>query len=119
MRPSREPRMDATAPALPRRRILAVHCLASAGWGFSFALGVELGPVAGLLLYEVAPRCAFLLGGAVALVMAGLVAVALPPDEPVVEDDKGGGSLPLGAAVFGLGTAWLQAFLEGAMLTFL
>ena len=36
-------RMDATLPPVNRRRILAVVCLASAGWGFSFGLGLQLG----------------------------------------------------------------------------
>src|SRR3954468_22511121 len=35
--------MEAIAPAALRRRILAILCLASAGWGFSFGLGVQLG----------------------------------------------------------------------------
>jgi len=88
-------------------------------YAFSVALGVGLGPVIGLLLYGAAPRFAFVLGGAVALAMAGLVAVALPPDGAPVEEKKGEGPLPLGPAVFGLGTAWLQGCIEGGMLTFL
>jgi MFS family permease len=87
-------------------------------YAFSVALGVGLGPIAGLLLYDVAPRLAFVLGGVVALVMAGLVGVALPPDETADEEAKSAGSFPLSAALFGLGTAWTQGFLEGCMLTF-
>ena len=44
---------------------------------------------------------------------------ALPPAESVVEEEKGEGPLPLGAAVFSLGTAWTQGFLEGCMVTFM
>ena len=36
--------MEAIAPAAHRRRIpRAILCLASAGWGFSFGLGIQLG----------------------------------------------------------------------------
>ena len=88
-------------------------------YAFSVALGVGLGPVVGLLLYDVAPRLAFGIGGAVALAMAGLLAIALPPEERAVEETKGDESVPMGAAFFSLGTAWTQGFLEGCMLTFL
>jgi MFS family permease len=88
-------------------------------YAFSVALGVGLGPVAGLLLYAVAPRVAFGLGGAVALAMAGLVAFALPPEQSAPDQEKGSGSFPLAAALFGLGTAWAQGCIEGGMLTFL
>ena len=88
-------------------------------YAFCVALGVGLGPVTGLLLYDTAPRFAFILGGAVALASAALVAVVLPPAETIVEEEKGEGSLPRGVAIFGLGTAWTQGFLEGCMLTFM
>ncbi len=88
-------------------------------YAFCVALGVGLGPVTGLMLYEAAPRCAFGLGGAVALLMAGLIVAALPVDDTALEEKKHDRSFPLGAAVFALGTAWTQGFLEGCMLTFL
>jgi UMF2 family putative MFS family transporter len=87
-------------------------------YAFSVALGVGLGPVAGLLLYDVGPRFAFGLGGGVALAMAGLVSRALPPETAPLQEEKAHGAFPLSAALFSLATAWAQGALEGGMLTF-
>ncbi len=83
------------------------------------ALGVGCGQVVGLPLYPMAPRLAFALGGAVAL-LAGALLVFLPAEEAAGETEEVGTAFRWQAAVLlALGTAWAQGFLEGGVLTFL
>jgi MFS family permease len=70
-------------------------------YAFSVALGVALGSLVGLPLYPLAPRLAFALGGLVTLASA-LVAW-----------------LGWSANALSYGTAWVQGFLEGGLITFL
>jgi MFS family permease len=93
-------------------------------WAFglyacSVALGVGLGPLVGLPLYPVLPRLVFVLGGAVSLLSALLVACALPPGTTSLEEGVGEPFRWRAVIVLSLGTAWAQGFLEGGMLTFL
>jgi MFS family permease len=89
------------------------------GWyAFSVALGVGLGPVVGLPLYPVAPKLAFALGGAAALGASALAWWGLPARDAGA-GEQAGGAPPVTANLFSFGTAWVQGFLEGGMITFL
>lgn len=83
------------------------------------ALGVGLGPTLGLPLYPVAPTLAFAIGGAVTLLAALFVAWQWPRRPLLPEAGDPPAPLPLVAQRFSLGTAWVQGFLEGGMMTFL
>jgi MFS family permease len=83
------------------------------------ALGIGLGPVAGLPLYPYAPRLAFALGGLLPLLAVGHAWRYLPAGGLAGEESTGDGSLALRANLLGFGTAWAQGFLEGGMVTFL
>jgi MFS family permease len=88
-------------------------------YAFSVALGVGLGTVCGLPLYPVAPRLAFGLGGLVTLLAALLLQWEIPWHCTEAREDEGDGPFALRAHLLSLGTAWVQGFLEGGMLTFL
>ncbi len=96
------------------------------GWyAFSVALGIALGSLVGLPLYPLAPRGAFALGGLVTLASALVAWIGWPAcpiragsvseGEASVADASG--SFP--ANTFSYGTAWVQGFLEGGLITFL
>jgi MFS family permease len=107
-----ETRVNANAPPDRRARDFGIYA-------FSVASGIGLGTSIGLLLYPVAPRLAFALGGGVTLAAAILAAIALPRGDGIVPHAA---SLPgpsLWRERFPLATAWVQGFLEGGMLTFL
>jgi MFS family permease len=82
------------------------------------ALGIGLGAAAGLQLYPLGPRLAFVVGGVVTLAAALLVIGELPWEKTAAE---GGADAPLSGRdhFLSFGTAWAQGFLEGGMLTFL
>ncbi len=92
-------------------------------YAFSVALGIALGSLIGLPLYPLAPRLAFALGSAVTLA-SGVVAwrgwpvsqAAFQPDEVSQVRLE---NLPYGANTLSYGTAWVQGFLEGGLITFL
>jgi MFS family permease len=88
-------------------------------YAFSVALGVGLGPVAGLPLYAVAPKLAFAFGGVAALAAAALAWWGLPGRDAFGEAETSSASPPVTANLVSFGTAWIQGFLEGGMLTFL
>lgn len=81
------------------------------------ALGIALGSVLGLPLYPHAPRLAFALGGGVTLLATSLAWVVMPVRSEVPPSAGSGSSCRAG--VLGFGTAWVQGFLEGGMITFL
>jgi MFS family permease len=97
-------------------------------YAFSVALGVALGSLVGLPLYPLAPRLAFALGGLVTLASALVAWLGWPVGwtEPS-RDRKGavGNAAPLrsrlgwSANILSYGTAWIQGFLEGGLITFL
>jgi UMF2 family putative MFS family transporter len=88
-------------------------------YAFSVALGVGLGPVAALPLYPVAPKLAFVLGGAASLGSAALAWWGLPARAAGAEEAPGAAPLSVAANGLSFGTAWIQGFLEGGMITFL
>jgi MFS family permease len=88
-------------------------------YAFSVALGVALGSLVGLPLYPFAPRLAFAVGGIVTLSAAMMAWLGWTSDCVGVEETKGEGSLLLRANGLSYGTAWVQGFLEGGLITFL
>jgi MFS family permease len=88
-------------------------------YAFSVALGVGLGPVAGLPLYPLAPKLAFAVGGIAALAAAALAWWGLPTRNAATEDTSAKPPLSVHANLLSFGTAWIQGFLEGGMITFL
>lgn len=88
-------------------------------YAFSVALGVALGSLIGLPLYPLAPRFAFALGGIITLAAALLAWLGWPARVPVVEEASGGGPVSLWGNSLSYGTAWVQGFLEGGLITFL
>jgi len=88
-------------------------------YAFCVALGVGLGPVAGLPLYPVAPKLAFVLGGLGALAAAGLAWWGLPARAGGDAENARDVRVPVAPNLFSFGTAWIQGFLEGGMITFL
>jgi MFS family permease len=107
-----ETRVNHNAPPQRRARDFGVYA-------FSVALGIALGMLAGLLLYPLAPRLAFTLGGLVTLLAAVFAWVSLPAQGCPVEVGTSSAGLVLHHNLLSLGTAWSQGFLEGGMLTFL
>jgi ACDE family multidrug resistance protein len=88
-------------------------------YAFSVALGVGLGPVAGLPLYPIAPKLAFAIGGLAALLAAALAWLGLPARNDAAEEESRPPRLSVAANGLSFGTAWIQGFLEGGMITFL
>jgi len=91
-------------------------------YAFSVALGVALGALMGLPLYPLAPRGTFALGGLVTLASALLVWLGIRKDYRFQTDDL---KIPsyqhasIHKQRFSYGTAWVQGFLEGGLITFL
>jgi MFS family permease len=102
-------------------------------YAFCVALGIGLGSVVGLPLYPYLPRVAFALGGLVTLLAVAFAWKSVPTQDgheeiaPDSSQPRAPGSSALGPsarlhppiAVLGLGTAWVQGFLEGGTITFL
>ncbi|HZU37432.1 MAG TPA: MFS transporter [Gemmataceae bacterium] len=88
-------------------------------YAFSVALGVGLGSVAGYGLYTLSPQLAFVLGGLVTLAAAGFIGWGWPAVRLVEAEAIDDRSLSFHGHLLSFGTAWVQGFLEGGMLTFL
>ncbi len=88
-------------------------------YAFSVALGVALGSLVGLPLYPLAPRLAFAVGGVITLSAALMAWLGCNAGGIEVEKTEGEGSLMLRANGLSYGTAWVQGFLEGGLITFL
>jgi MFS family permease len=88
-------------------------------YAFCVALGMALGTLAGLQLYPLAPRVAFLLGGAAAL-LGAVVVLAWKPAFPA-GGEEGHCRTPLDFRrnFLSFGSAWSQGFLEGGMVALL
>jgi MFS family permease len=85
-------------------------------YAFCVALGMALGTLAGLQLYPIKPRLAFLLGGAAALFGGVVVWLWLPRSWAPPEEKHGKAPLEFLRNFLGFGSAWSQGFLEGAMI---
>lgn len=88
-------------------------------YAFCVALGMALGTLVGLQLYPVAPRVAFLLGGAAALLGGGVLLGWRPASPADAEGSHGRAPLELGRNFLSFGSAWSQGFLEGGMVALL
>jgi MFS family permease len=88
-------------------------------YALSVALGVALGALVGVPLYAQAPRTAFVIGGCVNLVAAGLLLGWLPWPRMQEEKDRGKAPLSFSRHFLSFGSAWSQGFLEGAMMALL
>jgi MFS family permease len=91
-------------------------------YAFSVALGIALGSLVGLPLYPLAPRGAFALGGLVTLASALVAWLGWPVGQAFQPDEASHVRLEsptYGANLFSYGTAWVQGFLEGGLITFL
>lgn len=88
-------------------------------YAFSIALGVALGSLVGLPLYPLNPRGAFALGGTIAFVAAFLAWLGWPAQASPLEETVEDGALSLRENCLSYGTAWVQGFLEGGLITFL
>jgi MFS family permease len=89
-------------------------------YAFSVALGVGLGSLIGLPLYPLVPRLAFALAGLVTLISALVAWRGWPAGRAFQPDERVGLESPTYRAnVFSYGTAWVQGFLEGGLITFL
>lgn len=100
--------------APPHRRASDFGCYA-----FCVALGVALGALVGLPMYPLAPRSAFALAGAVTLAAALAAWLGWPAEAEAIEDTAAAGPLSLRKNCLSYGTAWVQGFLEGGLITFL
>lgn len=87
-------------------------------YAFCIALGMALGTLVGLQLYPAAPRVAFLLGGAAAL-LGGVVIGPWRPDLSGHAEGHGRTPLEFGRNFLSFGSAWSQGFLEGGMVALL
>ncbi|MCC6418377.1 MAG: MFS transporter [Gemmataceae bacterium] len=87
-------------------------------YAVAITLGYALGNAVGLELYPTAPRLAFLVGGAVAILSAVPVCCWLPaPMGQHQEAERA--PLEVRRNLLSYGSAWNQGFLEGVMITFL
>lgn len=94
----------------------------SRNFGFyavSIALGWALGNKIGMDMYPEAPRLAFLLGGAAALLAGLLLQGRLPQFHAANEMHDRRAPLEFRRNFLSFGTAWSQGFLEGGMIGFL
>ncbi len=91
-------------------------------YAFSVALGVALGSLVGLPLYPIVPRLAFALAGFITLASALVAWLALPAGQliqPEEQSETEPTSPTYRANFLSYGTAWVQGFLEGGLITFL
>lgn len=88
-------------------------------YAFSVALGIALGIVAGLPLFDTHPYAVFSLGGVVSLVGAALMQWWLPTEASMPEEKQGDAPLEVRRNLLSFGSAWSQGFLEGGMVAFL
>jgi len=88
-------------------------------YAFTVALGIALGTLLGVPLYPVAPRAAFVLGGCINLIAAGIMQGWLR--WPHLEDERQEKRAPLvlNRHFLSFGSAWSQGCLEGAMVALL
>jgi MFS family permease len=80
------------------------------------AVGMALGTLVGLQLYPVAPRTAFVLGGASALLGTLVVTLWRPELASAAEGKHAATPLEFERNYLSFGSAWSQGFLEGGMV---
>lgn len=108
-----ETHVNSNAPPTHRARDFGLYAVAVAS-------GVGLGPGLGLPLFPVAPYLAFVLAGLASVLAAGLVHWGMAEwSDPTEVESPGAAPLAWRQNALSLGTAWVQGFLEGGMLTFL
>jgi MFS family permease len=88
-------------------------------YAFSVALGIAVGILAGLQLFEADALLAFWLGGAVSLVGAILIWRALPVEATFPEEEFIRSPIDVPGNLLSFASAWSQGFLEGGMVAFL
>src|ERR1700722_13723198 len=96
-------------------------------YAFCVAVGIALGSVVGLPLYPHLPRLAFARGGLVPLLAVAFAWLGVParsgesvePDSIVENTSLPSPPSTHHASMLGLGTAWVQGFIEGGTITFL
>jgi MFS family permease len=88
-------------------------------YAFSVALGVALGSLVGLPLYPLCPRLTFALGGVVTVAAAVLAWLGWPVESLYEEQIADDSVLSFRRNCLSYGTAWVQGFLEGGLITFL
>jgi MFS family permease len=95
----------------PRRRAQNFGCYA-----FCIALGMALGNLVALQLAPSAPRLAFLLGGAAALLGTAIVPAWRPTLPDQAQNNEGRTPLHVRRNLLAFGSGWSQGFLEGGMV---
>jgi MFS family permease len=87
-------------------------------YALAVAIGMAVGAWAGLQLYPLAPRLAFVLGGMISVLASGITWLGLEWPKPAVEESCSF-SLDWQHNFLSFGTAWSQGFLEGGLAAFL
>jgi len=88
-------------------------------YAFSVALGIALGILTGLQLFDAAPALPFVLGGAVSLAGGIVMAWGLSPGSGYPDEQHSTAPVELRRNLLAFGSAWSQGFLEGGMVAFL
>jgi MFS family permease len=104
-----ETEVNHSAPPEQRSRNFGIYAVC-------MALGIAAGNWFGLQLYADAPRLAFALGGAPALVAAGLIGLCPASFVPPAQESGRCPELAVRRNVLSFGSAWSQGFLEGGMV---
>jgi MFS family permease len=87
-------------------------------YAFCVGLGIALGTAIGMQIYPSAPRLAFVLGGALALLAGAIVLIWLDlPEMP--QERKQEAPVSVRGNLLSFGSAWSQGFLEGGMVALL
>jgi MFS family permease len=88
-------------------------------YAFSMALGIALGTLVGLQMYQDYPVASFLLGGIVTLVGSGIVQGSMVWPKMHLEGGDSSTPLHFRANFLCFGSGWCQGFLEGGMIALL
>ncbi|HJT78530.1 MAG TPA: MFS transporter [Gemmataceae bacterium] len=88
-------------------------------YAFCIALGMALGTLVGMQMYDAAPRLAFVQGGLFAVAAAVVVFGWLPAGTVAAEGPQRRTPLAFRRNFLSFGSAWSQGFLEGGMVALL
>jgi|GEM_PF-459364 len=86
-------------------------------YAFSIASGIALGTAVGMGMFAWMPRSAFVLGGVVSLFAGVVIYGWLDWHEIAREEHDARASLEFGSNFLNFGSAWVQGFLEGGMVS--